>query len=413
MNARVMIIGGGAAGLCAACALAKRGFEPLVLEGQARVGKKLLATGNGRCNLTNMGAEETRYHGDTKAISVVFQRYPPQKVRAFFRSLGLETVEETEGRVYPMSRQAASVLDALRLTIPAYGGTIQTEAPVATLRRNERGRFEAQDESGAIYTARRVLVATGGLAAPKLGGNGSGVRLFQALGHTSSASFSTIVPLKTDSTLVRALKGQRVHCTIAMEANQRTLREENGEVLFGDGSLSGIAAMQLARNAQEVLRKGGQPVAILRLVNGSTKEWIDELKRRKDRCPFYPMEDFLSGICPKRVGMEIVKAAKIALAKRADALTQDEIARLAEHLCAWRFPITGVQGFEHAQATSGGVRLNEFDWNTMQSKYVNGLFAAGEVLNVDGDCGGYNLQWAWASALTAADGIAQSLQKER
>jgi len=405
VSAPYVVVGGGAAGLCAACALALKGARVRVLEAQPRVGRKLLSTGNGRCNILNMDTNIAHWHGDAALARPVLDRWPPDRIRGFFAKLGLETVEEAEGRVYPVSRQAASVLDALRLTIPLHGGEITTDARVQSIRRPAGGNGWALTlASGETVTASKVLIAAGGQAAPKLGGCADGVKLLKSLGHRAGKCFPAIAALRTDPARVRALKGQRVHGAVSLCADGRTLRKEAGEILFGDGTLSGIAAMQCARAAQEALMEGGQPQAVLCLTDMPYEAFVGRARLLKGHL----MEDVLTGLLPKRVGMEIVKAAGIDLHATAETLDERQLKKLYETVTKWRFPVTGVHGYDQAQVTAGGIRLSGFDTDTMQSRLAPGVFAAGEVLDIDGDCGGFNLRWAWASALTAAEGMLRS-----
>lgn len=395
----VMIIGGGASGLMAACALSGAGKKVLLLEKQARVGRKLLSTGNGRCNMTNLNAAPENYHGARAAAAKALELCPPGDVVAFFEDLGIPTVADEEGRVYPMSNQAASVLDALRLYADENGCETVTECGVETVQRTKNG-FTARCAEGRSFQAKKVLVCTGGLAAPKLGACGDGYKILESQGHTSVPKMPAIAALKTPPELVKSLKGQRAECRIQLEADGKLLRSENGEVLFSETGVSGIACMQLARGCSEALKAGKKCAVRIDFLPG--KNVFDLLCDRAEKLPKRAMEDFLNGIVSKRIGMALVKLAGVEMTRQAENLKTGEIRALAGLLGGWTIPVTGVQGFDQAQVTAGGINLKDFDWNTMESKRVPGLYAAGEVLDVDGDCGGFNLQWAWASALIAA-----------
>lgn len=394
-----LIIGGGASGLAAACALAGTGKRVLLLEKQARVGRKLLSTGNGRCNLTNLNAAPEHYHGSRGAAARALEKCPPEEVLRFFGDLGLPTVPDEEGRVYPMSNQAASVLDALRLSAAERGCEILCECGAESVLKG-KNRFTVRCSDDRSFQAKKVLVCTGGLAAPKLGACGDGYMLLESLGHASSPKFPAIAALKTAPEAVRSLKGQRAECAIALLADGKILREERGEVLFAETGVSGIASMQLARACGEAMKAGKKCEVRINFLPDDDAFGI--LCDRLDVIPKRAMEDFLNGIVSKRIGMALVKLAGIEMTRAAETLRTKELCALAALMNGWTIPVTGVQGFDQAQVTAGGVRMNDFDWNTMQSKRVPGLYAAGEVLDVDGDCGGFNLQWAWASALIAA-----------
>ncbi len=406
----VLIIGGGASGLIAAWALARRGRRVVLLEKQARVGRKLLSTGNGRCNLTNLRAGAADYHGSAAAARAALRAWPPKKIMALFDRLGIPCVADEEGRVYPASRQAASVLDALRLGCDEAGVETRTAFPVSRLARVDGG-FEARTEDGRSALARCALVCAGGLAAPKLGACGDGYRLLEGFGHAVTPRFPAVAALRTPPEAVRALKGIRAEGEIALLKDGAPVRVEAGELLFAETGVSGIAAMQLARQANEILRAGGRCAVRLDFMPG--EDVGEALALRAERLPRRSLEDFLNGIVPRRLGQALAKAAGLALSLTASALTPAQIAALSETVGGWTLPVIGTQGFDQAQVTAGGVSLGEFDVRCMQSLRAPGLFAAGEVLDVDGDCGGFNLQWAWSSALMAAEGIDTYLESVR
>ena len=408
MQYDVLIVGGGASGLMAACALALRGRRVVLLEKQARVGRKLLSTGNGRCNLTNLNARASDYHGSRAAAQAALRAWPPAKVLAFFEALGIPGAADEAGRVYPMSRQAASVLDALRLCCDENGVDTLTDFAVAKLEKRD-GAFEAVATDGRAVRARVALIAAGGLAAPKLGACGDGCKLLEDFGHTIAPRFPAIAALKTSPQAVRGLKGIRAEGEIALLVDGGAVREEAGEVLFGEDGVSGIAAMQLARQANEALRDGRRCEARLNFMPGVNAEGA--LRARARKLSKRRMEDFLNGIVPKRLGQALVRAAGLEMAAPAGELAGARLSALARLLNGWTLPVAGTQGFDQAQVTAGGASLKDFDIRCMQSLRCPGLFAAGEVLDVDGDCGGFNLQWAWSSALMAADGIDAALTK--
>ena len=404
-----MVIGGGAAGLMAAVALSRAGVRTILLEKQDRVGRKLLSTGNGRCNLTHLGARAEDYHGAREAARTALAAWPPTRITDAFAALGVPCVADEASRVYPMSRQAASVLDALRLACDEAGVVTHTGFAVTRLETRDGG-FEARSAEGESVRARCALVCTGGLAAPKLGASGEGYRMLERFGHAITPRFAAITALRTPPEAVRGLKGLRAEGKIALWADGECVREERGELLFADYGVSGIAAMQLGRAANEALRAGKDCAAHIDLLPDADAAAM--LRARAETLPMRGMEDFLNGIVPKRLGQALARAAGIDMKLNAAALTPAMIARLAATLTDWTLSIIGVQDFDQAQVTAGGASLADFDARTMQSLRAPGLFAAGEILDVDGDCGGFNLQWAWSSARMAAAGIEAFLKGE-
>ena len=389
---RAAIIGGGAAGLFAACRLSRAGAEVVLLEKQSRVGRKLLSTGNGRCNLSNLNASPADYHGDAKYIEAALRTLSPEGAMARFASMGVLCAPDNEGRVYPISGQAAGVLDALRLCAAESGCEIVTEFEAAKLNR-KNNRYIIASADGRTVEADFVLVTCGGLAAPKLGGCGDGYKLLEHFGHQIAPRFPAIAAIKTDPAAVRALKGIRMRGEIALVCGGRELRREAGEILFGEGAVSGIAAMQLARALNLERRECELRLNFLPNVES------DFIDRRAAQLPKRAMEDFLSGIVPKRLGQVLVRAAGIEkLSLTAAELTPHQRRAIYRALTGWTLPARGTLGFDQAQVTCGGAKLDGFDPNTLESRFAPGLFAAGEVLDVDGDCGGFNLHWAWASA---------------
>ena len=391
------IIGGGASGLMAACLLARQGKQVVLLEKQARVGRKLLSTGNGRCNLSNLNASEKDYYGDPAYIRAALDAFSPEDAIDFFESMGVLCAPDEEGRVYPLSNQAAGVLDALRLCAAEHGCDMRTEFAVKSIRKKKQ--FIIESESGEQLQADKVIIACGGIASPKIGGCGDGYKLLEAFGHRISPKLPAIAALKTDPEPVRALKGIRMQGEVSLLSGGKALRRERGEILFGEGTVSGIAAMQLARQANLELKKNRACSVRLNFLPGAAPDCISQRCRMlPERC----MDDFLSGIVPKRLGQVLCKAAGIApLSIPAKELTAAQQKALQEVLTGWTLPVKGSLGFDQAQVTSGGAELKDFRPENLESRLVPGLHAIGEVLNVDGDCGGFNLHWAWASAYIA------------
>ncbi len=407
----IAIVGGGASGLIASIA-AKRTNEALrvvILERQGRVGKKLSATGNGRCNLTNRQAGPGKYHtsGDGAFMSYALMEFTPDKVLDFFLSLGVFPREETEGRIYPNSDQAGSVVDALRFSAQEHGIQTQCDAEVRSVSPGKKG-FVLSLADGASVLARSVILATGGAAASKLGGTASGYRLAEELGHSAVRPLPALAPIKTDTAPIRALKGCKYTGEVALLRGGEILRVERGEILFTEYGVSGIAAMQLSR----LVSTGKGPftlelrVSPLHDEEGTRRFLAERLKDMPER----PLEEFLTGVVNKRLGQVLIRQCTgLPLTAPARELTVQELSSLSHIMTQWRIPIVGTQPLEQAQVTAGGVRTGEVDPRTMESRLCRFVYLAGELLDVDGDCGGYNLHWAWASGMLAGQSCARAL----
>ena len=399
--AEIMIIGGGASGMAAAVRAAETaGNRVTLLERQSRVGRKLLSTGNGRCNLTNTGAGLDHYHGaDTGFAAPALAAYPPEAVLRFFEGLGLKTVAEYGGRVYPMSDHAGSVLDVLRLALETRGVRIVTGAAAERVRRGKDG-FTVEWAGGASF-AQKLIVACGGCAGGKLGGVKDGYQILQALGHTRTALHPALTPIRTAPYYPRALKGVRVDAHIALRRGSTVLSEARGDVLFTETGLSGTAVFDLSRAA--ATGGAGLTAALDFFPEDTEATLLADLRMRRERWPSLPANQVLTGTVHSRMGLMLCKYASLSGGTALETVPDAALERLAAAAKDFTLPVTGVGGFEAAQVTAGGIRTAEFDPETLESRLVPGLYACGEVLDIDGDCGGYNLQWAWASGLLAGE----------
>lgn len=407
----ILVIGGGAAGIAAAIVAARENpaARITILERMDRVGKKILATGNGRCNLTNMGASFAHFYSNDKgALKRILEGMEPQNVLDFFDSLGLLCQEEDEGRVYPYCKQASMVLDVLLQALDRLKIHVQCNCTVTGIGRN-KGKYAVKTGDGQTLTADAVILTCGGKAASKLGSDGSGYALAKAMGHSCTSLYPALVAFKCDMNGLGGLKGIRAEAGLTLLAGTYVLGKELGEVQFTEYGLSGIPAMQLSGRLSR-LRKGETCTALVDLF----PEWDNEAlfkdlrKRQKQQ---ETLENLLLGTIHKRLAYAVLKSAGLQpLSRPAASLTNAELHRLTDTLKAWRFPVTGTQGWDNAQVTGGGITLSEVDAVTMQSKAQPGLFLAGEVLDVAGDCGGFNLHWAWCSGIRAGKAAAKAVQ---
>jgi len=424
----IAIVGGGAAGHAAAIAAARTSegrSSVLLLERSDRVGRKLLATGGGTCNLTNLHIAVDRFHGaDPAFASSVLASWTADAVMDFFDEIGIPCLAEPDGRVYPRGAQASAVQDALRLEARRRGVVTMCGFDVTSVRVRDpilledtplyvRRPFELSAADGRLVRAGRLIVATGGPAAPQLGGSDAGHRLMESLGHGSTRLLPAIVQITTDKPLVNSLSGIRVQGVVTLLRKGIPVRSETGEILFADYGLSGPAPLQLGGTVSRLMDTDGGELEVSidfypDMDRGTLASW---LIRRAERLTGITGADFLSGVLNKRVGQAVYKAGSARkLTDPVGTLDTAAAARLASAIQDTRIRVTGVRGWREAQVTAGGVEVSGFASDSLESGIVPGLYACGEILDVDGDCGGYNLHWAWASGLTAGRSAALSLE---
>ncbi|MBO5410770.1 MAG: NAD(P)/FAD-dependent oxidoreductase [Clostridia bacterium] len=400
-NCDVIIAGGCSAGLAAAIG-AKRlhpGLDIAVLEKNQRAGKKILATGNGKCNITNLGALSHPYRNADFAQPAM-EKYNPQAVIDFFVSMGLLCYADSEGRVYPRSNTASSVLDVLRFEAEKLGVEIVTETPVTNVTA-KNGRFYVNGN----YSCEKLILACGGKASPSQGSDGSGYPLAKMLGHTVTRLYPALVPLSVKDEITKSLKGIRARSVKLTLDDGCVLQETCGEILFADHGLSGIAAMELAANAEKSLAEGKAPLVHIDFAPDMTEgDIIAHLAQVKKIHSARTADILLGGLLPKAVGIALCKECGIGCSdKPVSALTEEELHAVAVKVKNFTLTVKGTKGYANAQVTSGGIPVNEIDPSTMQSLVCPNLYFAGEIVDVHGGCGGFNLQWAWASGLLAGE----------
>lgn len=392
--ATIGIIGGGASGMAAAIAAAEGGSRVILMERQARVGRKLLATGNGRCNLTNLCAGPGSYHGDDPTFAApALEALPPEAALQWFRGLGLYTVAESGGRVYPYSDQAGSVVDVLRFALDRPNITVKLGFEARGVKRTPQGfRVESAEES---VDCDRLIVACGGIAGTKLGGSLAGYRLLRSLGHGCTRLRPALVQLKSGWTSCPALKGVRANCRAQILHDGAAFSQSLGELQFTEYGLSGPVIFEISRDACQGPGRWECRLDLLpELEEGAL---LAALGRRGT----LPASELFTGILHNRLGRVVAQSAGLRQSGRIADLSPEELRRAARLAKGLTLPLTEPMGMDAAQVTAGGIVTAEFDSRTMESRLVPGLYACGEVLDIDGDCGGYNLQWAWSSGILA------------
>ena len=391
------IIGGGAAGMAAALAASEnKDAQVILLERQARVGKKLSATGNGRCNLTNLHANHQSYHGEEPWFaSNALIRYDVADTLAWFRSLGLFTVAEESGRVYPYSDQANSVVDVLRFALERENIRLETGFEVEKVKKN--GEVFCIEGTGGTVECDKLIIACGGLAGTKLGGSMSGYKLLRSMGHKCTKLRPNLVQLKSSWPGAASLKGVRANCHAQILHNGELFAQSRGEIQFTEFGLSGPVIFEISR---DVCSCRGEWICKLDLLPDAEESVLKaELSRRKQTN--LPVSELLTGILHNRLGRVLTQSVGISGYVPIAQLEDYEIDAVCKAVKGFEVTLTEPMGMDSAQVTAGGIVTKEFDPETMESRLVPGLYACGEVLDIDGDCGGYNLQWAWSSGRLA------------
>ena len=405
MKTEIAVIGGGASGMMAAITARKSGKEVIILERKDRILKKVLITGNGRCNITNVNADISNYFGkNISSVENILNSFNPQDTMDFFNGLGIICNEENKGKVYPLSGQASSVVDALRFEAERLGVKIETEFYVRKIEK-EGFKFKIYSEERKKIEAGRVIIAAGGQSYPELGSNGSGFELAKELGHSVTKLSPSIVQLKTEKYQVKGLQGIKTDVAVTAYGDNKKICTYDGELLFTDYGISGNVVfnisfvMPLYKNVE---------FEIDFMEKFDYNELYEILKERKKMMSHLTMENYFNGMINKKLGQFLSKVSGIEkLSKPVKDLNDSEIRKLCTVLKKYRIKILDTTGFKNAQVTAGGVSLDEVNSETLESKIVKGLYFSGEVLDVYGECGGFNLQWAWASGYIAGKNAAK------
>ncbi len=404
----VIIIGGGAAGLCSAVYLKKKcpDISIRILEASTRVGKKLALTGNGRCNITNKNIDISRYHGsNVEFCSFALSNFDRFFTQDFFESIGVPFVFEGD-KGYPASLQASSVVDCLRFAADELGVITHLETKVTNIQVSD-GKYKVIADN-LNFLAKNVIIATGLLSGgDRLGCDGSMLKLLKKSGFKTVETSPAIVQVKTETDIVKQLKGIKIDAVATLKCNGKAVRKETGEVLFCDYGLSGPPILQISRGVS--IEKGKLAISLDIIPNISFTELCDMLRNRRINLKIRKLDEFFTGMLNKRLGQVILKSAGLKLSEDVKNIDDVSIKKIASLLKGFEFKAIGTTGFLNSQVTAGGLDTSGFNPKSMESLEYKGLYAVGEILDIDGDCGGFNLQWAWSSAFCAADSIIEGL----
>lgn len=402
----VVIIGGGASGIVAAISAAREGANVTILEHKDRIGKKILSTGNGRCNLTNEYMEQECFRGDDVSIvSDVFRQFGYQETLDFFKNLGV-IFKNRQGYIYPISDQAGTILDVLRMELERLKVVICLEHHVTTINRNAKGFLVCTDKG--TYQADSIILATGGKAASVLGSDGSGYTLAKQFDHRISPVVPALVQLKAKGSYFKQLAGVRTQAKVSLFVNDAFISEDTGELQLTNYGISGIPVFQVSRYAAKALYEKNKVIAEIDFLPYMTDdELFYFVKERKRLHGEKKAEDFLIGMFHKKLISVLLKEAKIPLNESINVISDERLKNLLVLCKHFSVLIEGTNDFEQAQVCAGGVKTTEINPNTMESLNEPKLYIVGELLDIDGICGGYNLQWAWSTGFIAGKNAAK------
>lgn len=416
---RIAIIGGGTSGLFTAVLLKKwcPEYDVVILERLERVGKKILSTGAGRCNFSNLNLSPNKYNNPLFA-SMVLKNLDCSFLLKELEELGLIAMNDQEGRIYPYSEQATSFLDVLRVNIKMRGIVEKNNFEVKKITKNKKsGTFIIEDTRKQMIEANYCVIATGGKASPILGSNGTGYNILKPFKVKITDTFPGLVGVLVDQAPIKGLTGQRIKAKVSLfdKKQKNTIWQESGEVLFKDDGLSGIVIMQMASQiSRNMVHKNviSNVFELDLMPNMTNDDLVVLLLKRKSTLNNIECSEFLSGMFSRTLSFNLVKRSKLDLSQYVNDLADRDILRLVHTIKHYSLEFKGFYGFERAQVTVGGIDLSEVNEQTLEINKIPNVFAAGEVLNIDGECGGYNMHFALASAYTVARAIKEKCDED-
>jgi hypothetical protein len=397
-NENWIIIGAGAAGLCAAITLGRAGEKVLLLEQNSKIGKKILVSGNGKCNIDNRYINLTRFHGQNfEFIKGVLEGYPFEAVEKFFTSIGLELMEGKDGKMFPMSLQASSVVELLEYEAKKVGVNIVCDCTVNTI--DKEGKYFTVVTAEDSKVCEKLLLACGSPAAPQLGGSNSGYAFATKMGHSLIPRYPSLVQLCSEETWVKTCAGVKVPGIATLYANGEYISEKKGDLLFTNYGISGLAILDLSREVSTRLATFDYCELSLDLMPALSKEKLTNLLLgRIQKESEKPIGLWLQGVINKKLIPIIIEQSRCKVSVE-EQLNRKEINKLVHTIKNLKLSISDTKGFKGAEVATGGIDTTEVNPDTLESKIVPNLFLAGEILDVDGDRGGFNFHFAWVCGL--------------
>ena len=404
----IAIIGGGASGMAAAIAAKRqnRSARVMIFEHKDIPGKKILSTGNGRCNLTNEYMDVSCFRSDhPEKIAPVLERFNANDTINFFQELGILT-KSRNGYIYPRSDQASAVLDVLRMEIKRLGIEVILSTHVKELSASKKGFRIFTDNKN--YLADKIILATGSKAAKVLGSDGSGYQLAKSFGHRLIPVVPALVQLKVKNFSFAKASGVRTDACVKAIIDYKEVASDTGELQITAYGISGIPVFQISRYIARALYERKEAFVSVDFIPQMTEdELLQFFNRRKSILKHVDASEFLIGIFNQKLIPRLLESAGIRSNTKVDSINSEQLKNLVKQCKATLFSIADTNGFDNAQVCAGGVSLNEIHIETMESCYQNGLYIIGELLDADGICGGYNLQWAWATGMIAGENAAR------
>jgi len=400
MNYDIIIIGGGASGLISAIAAARKGSKVLILERMDKIGRKILATGNGKCNFTNSDMKPSYYRGENIDIChTVLKHFSYEQSTKFFKELGI-LPRIKQGYTYPFSEQASSILDVLRLALAHLQVVINTGEEILNVL--HQGNGYVIKSANHIYHCKKLILAAGGMASEKLGSNGSGYLLAENLGHRIISPVPALTGLKCKGNIFKELAGVRIEANLTLYLDNKVVCTEQGELQLTQYGISGIPTFQLSRYAAYGLLQNHEvTVNIDLLPEFSHNDIKDYIYSQINLVPYKQLDQLFLGLINKKFNHVLIKIAGLKPRDTIERLTKKDCDKLSGLIKQFTVSVIDTNGFSNAQVTAGGVSTKEINHLTMESKLCKNLFIVGELLDIDGRCGGYNLQWAWATGYIA------------
>ena len=400
----MIVVGAGAAGLVATITTARAGHRVTLLEQNTKIGKKILVSGNGKCNIDNKYISTNRFHGENPDfIEKVLEEHDLDIVKQFFASIGLELIEGKEGKMFPMSLQASSVVELLEYEAKRAGVQIICDCTVTSINK-ESNTFTVETSQGTKH-CKKLLLASGSPAAPQLGGSNSGYAFATKMGHTLIPRHPSLVQLCSEEKWVKACAGVKVAGSAQLYANGKKITEKKGDLLFTNYGISGLAILDLSRELSTRLANFEYCELNMDLMPELSKEKLTNLfLNRIEEGSEKPIEIWLHGVMNKKLISIILEQSKCK-AKKENDLNRKEIGKLVYAIKNIKLSINDTKGFKGAEVATGGINTREVNPNTMESKLVPNLYFAGEILDVDGDRGGFNFHFAWVSGIRVGNNL--------